>query len=154
MGNCQATESSTVVIEHAGGRVERMHFPVSASEVMKRNPGHHVALITFFFSKSDQNDEESGVRVTRIKLLKPNDTLLLGHVYRLVSSQEVAKAVRARKYEKMMKKEQMERQRKVEEDMKDKIAEQEKDQQRNIQTITTKTRQWKPSLQSISEIAS
>lgn len=34
------------------------------------------------------------------------------------------------------------------------VAEQEKDRQRNIQTITTKTRQWKPSLQSISEIAS
>lgn len=31
-------------------------------------------------------------------------------------------AVRARKYEKMMKKEQMERQRKVEEDMKDKVG--------------------------------
>ncbi|KAJ0986671.1 hypothetical protein J5N97_005027 [Dioscorea zingiberensis] len=132
---------------------------------MKDNPGHHVALVTFCFSKCEDQEAAAAVRLTRIKLLKPKDTLLLGHVYRLVSSQEVAKALRARKYEKMIKKEQQEiRQKQFNpgtrtdhgEEMRDKVAMQEKDGQRSTHptNTTTRARQWRPSLQSISEIVS
>nr|XP_029121987.1 uncharacterized protein LOC105050302 isoform X2 [Elaeis guineensis] len=102
MGNCQATEAATVVIQHPGGRVERLYWPTSAEEVMRSNPGHHVALVTLCLSK-EQREDGGSVRVTRVRLLKPKDMLLFGQVYRLITSQEVTKAIRARKYEKMKK---------------------------------------------------
>lgn len=86
MGNCQATEAATVVIQHPGGRVERLYWPTSAEEVMRSNPGHYVALVTVCLSK-EQREAGGSVRVTRVRLLKPKDTLLLGQVYRLITSQ-------------------------------------------------------------------
>ena len=100
MGNCQAVDAATLVIQHPSGKVERLYWPVNASEVMKTNPGHYVALListTLCPSKDNENcpnkndnnitNTNNPVRLTRIKLLKPTDTLVLGQVYRLVTTQ-------------------------------------------------------------------
>ena len=83
MGNCQAVDAAALVIQHPNGRIERMYWSVSASEVMKMNPGHYVSLIIPLPS----TDEEKTVRFTRVKLLRSSDTLVLGRAYRLVTSQ-------------------------------------------------------------------
>jgi len=96
MGNCQAVDTATLVIQQPNGKVERLYWPVSASEVMKTNPDHYVALListTLCSSKDNENcssksdNTTNPVRLTRIKLLKPTDTLMLGQVYRLISAQ-------------------------------------------------------------------
>jgi hypothetical protein len=101
MGNCQAIDTATLVIQQPNGKEERLYWPVSASEVMKSNPDHYVALListTLCTSKdkencsnktidNNNNVNNNKVRITRIKLLKPTDTLLLGQVYRLISTQ-------------------------------------------------------------------
>ncbi|KAL5220037.1 hypothetical protein ABZP36_024750 [Zizania latifolia] len=115
MGNCQAAEAAAVVIQHPGGKVERLYWPATAADIMRRNPGHYVALVVLRVSaggggaKADHPaaaDAENGSggappKITKIKLLKPKETLLLGQVYRLVTSQEVTKALQARRQEKM-----------------------------------------------------
>uniref|UniRef100_A0A803P8Y3 Uncharacterized protein n=1 Tax=Cannabis sativa TaxID=3483 RepID=A0A803P8Y3_CANSA len=98
MGNCQAIDAATLVIQHPNGKVEKLYCPVSASEIMKTNPGHYVALListTLCPTKptTDKNTTTSttttttgagtgtggngSVRLTRIKLLRPTDTLAL-----------------------------------------------------------------------------
>ena len=137
MGNCQAAEAAAVVLQHPGGRVERLCWSTSAAEVMRANPGHYVALVTLRVAEERQDapgGERRTVRLTRVKLLKPKETLLLGHVYRLITTQgkggkihfspcpnrstdgqeanlsrgaaEVTKAVQARKEEKQRKAQQ------------------------------------------------
>jgi hypothetical protein len=118
MGNCQAAEAAAVVIQHPGGKVERLYWPTTAADVMRANPGHYVALVILRISADKAasaaaaGDNKTnaggstgvgggGAKITRVKLLKPKDTLLLGQVYRLITSQEVTKALRARKNEKM-----------------------------------------------------
>ncbi|KAF7013775.1 hypothetical protein CFC21_027826 [Triticum aestivum] len=106
MGNCQAADAAAVVIQHPGdGKVERLHWPTTAADVMRRNPGHYVALVVLHHVDAEPDPavagERGGARVTKIKLLKPKDTLLLGQVYRLITSQEVTKAVQTRKQERM-----------------------------------------------------
>lgn len=91
MGNCQAVDAATLAIQHPSGKVDRLYWPVSASEVMRTNPGHYVALListTLCPSNSNASNAES-VRVTRIKLLRPTDTLVLGQVYRLITTQGI-----------------------------------------------------------------
>ncbi|TXG75102.1 hypothetical protein ES332_1Z015800v1 [Gossypium tomentosum] len=79
MGNCQATDAATLVLQH---RVGKSRAPQGTSSKTNVNP----------------------VRLTRIKLLRPTDTLLLGHVYRLITTQEVMKGLYAKKHAKMKKK--------------------------------------------------
>ncbi|TKY55168.1 hypothetical protein E2542_SST19582 [Spatholobus suberectus] len=58
MGNCQAVDTATLVIQQPNGKVERLYWPVSASEVMKANPDHYVALListTLCTSKDNEN---------------------------------------------------------------------------------------------------
>ncbi|KAH0892648.1 hypothetical protein HID58_055077, partial [Brassica napus] len=137
MGNCQAVETATAVLERPDGKSERFYCTVSASEVIKSHPGHHVALL---ISSSVPNG--GSLRVTRIKLLRPSDNLLLGHVYRLISSEEVMKGLRAKKSEKMKK-------------IHGEISRRMNEKQRVIKTgATNKVRAWQPSLQSISESTS
>ncbi|XP_047073197.1 uncharacterized protein LOC124682585 [Lolium rigidum] len=108
MGNCQAADAAAVVIQHPGdGKVERLYWPATAADVMRKNPGHYVALVVLHVSGGGDAKTDpavaggGGARITKVKLLKPKDTLLLGQVYRLITSQEVTKAVQARRQEKM-----------------------------------------------------
>ncbi|KAM3372379.1 hypothetical protein ACQJBY_019323 [Aegilops geniculata] len=109
MGNCQAADAAVVVIQHPGdGKVERLHWPATAADVMRRNPGHYVALVVLHHVSEGGVDpdpaiagEGGGARITKIKLLKPKDSPLLGQIYRLITSQEVTKAVQTRKQERM-----------------------------------------------------
>ncbi|XP_021718995.1 probable serine/threonine-protein kinase samkA [Chenopodium quinoa] len=153
MGNCQAIDAATLVIQHPSGKVDKLYWSVSASEIMKLNPGHYVALLITTTichtnnsntnnqktssngnnsQKNNSNSRSSGdnsqknssskgsnnknsststetvdgrntVRITRVKLLRPTDTLALGHVYRLISTQEVMKGLVAKKQAKLKK---------------------------------------------------
>ena len=103
MGNCQAIDAATLVVQHPSGKVDTFYWPVSANEIMKMNPGHYVALLisTTLCQTSDKencpvkndhnnnnsNSNSNQVRLTRIKLLRPTDTLVLGQVYRLITTQ-------------------------------------------------------------------
>ncbi|KAK3002504.1 hypothetical protein RJ639_021490 [Escallonia herrerae] len=94
MGNCQAAEAATVVIHHPkGNRVERIYWSVSARQVMASHPGHYVALVL----SSPAARSENGTPVKQLKLLRPDDTLLLGQVYHLISFEEVLKEFAAKK---------------------------------------------------------
>ncbi|XP_004508842.1 uncharacterized protein [Cicer arietinum] len=183
MGNCQAIDTATLVIQQPNGKVEKLYWPISASEVMKANPDHYVALListTLCTSKDKENcsnksenniNNTNPVRVTRIKLLKPTDTLLLGQVYRLISAQEVTKGMWAKKQAKMKRnssesaqksnqiKERIDKGAKSSEPEDNKES---KSERQGSRTTTTsngvnsnhKSRTWQPSLQSISESAS
>jgi hypothetical protein len=83
MGNCQAAEAAAVIIQHPGGKVERLYWASTAEEVMRNNPDHYVALVILRVPAGDGG----GSKITRVKLLKPKDTLLLGQVYRLITAQ-------------------------------------------------------------------
>ncbi|XVF17507.1 hypothetical protein REPUB_Repub10bG0128800 [Reevesia pubescens] len=93
MGNCQAAEAATVVIQHPGNKIERIYWSVSANEIMSSNPGHYVALVI----TSPTLKSENGMPLKQLKLLKPDDTLLIGQVYRLVSFEDVLKEFAAKK---------------------------------------------------------
>lgn len=85
MGNCQAAEAVAIVIQHpSGGRVERAHGAVSAAAVMAANPGHYVAAVVPAALPSMASAPAAPAK-RRLKLLRPDDTLVLGGVYRLVS---------------------------------------------------------------------
>ncbi|KAL0287846.1 UNVERIFIED_CONTAM: hypothetical protein Scaly_2754400 [Sesamum calycinum] len=111
MGNCQAVDAAALVIQHPDGKLERMYWPVTASEVMKANPGHYVSLIiplpppptSSAVAHETSDNKKTAVRFTRVKLLRPSDTLVLGRAYRLVTTQEVMKVLRAKKHAKMKK---------------------------------------------------
>ncbi|KAI9074562.1 hypothetical protein K1719_043403 [Acacia pycnantha] len=87
MGNCQAAEAATVVIQHPGNKIERIYWSVSAHHVMNSNPGHYVALVV----TSPNLKSENGAPLKQLKLLRPDDTLLMGQVYRLISFEDVLK---------------------------------------------------------------
>lgn len=99
MGNCQAIDTATLVIQHPSGKIEKFYWPVNASEIMRMNPGHYVALLISTTLCPTHNNNTDGcptnsnngnsVRLTRIKLLRPTDTLVLGQVYRLITTQGV-----------------------------------------------------------------
>ncbi|KAM0970912.1 hypothetical protein ACFX13_019184 [Malus domestica] len=94
MGNCQAAEAATVVIQHPGAnKIERIYWSVGAHEVMTSNPGHYVALVV----NSPTMKSETGAPVKQLKLLRPDDTLLIGQVYRLISFEDVLKEFAAKK---------------------------------------------------------
>ncbi|CAL5188912.1 unnamed protein product [Lathyrus oleraceus] len=104
MGNCQAVDAAVLVIQHPCGKIDRLYWPVTASEVMKTNPGHYVSLIIPLpVLPEEQNQEQKTVKFTRVKLLRPNETLNLGHAYRLITNQEVMKVLKAKKHAKSKK---------------------------------------------------
>ncbi|CAL5081275.1 unnamed protein product [Urochloa decumbens] len=168
MGNCQAAEAAAVVIQHPGGKVERLYWATTAAEVMRNNPGHYVALVILRVAADKAAGDPAaatgaggggggGAKITRVKLLKPKDTLMLGQVYRLITAQEVTKALRARKNEKMQRCEAIRQQHEqlrrggdgdVDHGSSDQDGKQEKDRHRG------RGRHWRPALQSISEAAS
>nr|KYP52369.1 hypothetical protein KK1_025674 [Cajanus cajan] len=80
MGNCQAAEAATVVIEHPGNKIQRIYWSVSVDQIMKSNPGHYVALVI---------SSPNATPLKQLKLLRPHHTLHIGHVYRLITFQDV-----------------------------------------------------------------
>ncbi|XP_020541353.1 uncharacterized protein LOC105649846 isoform X2 [Jatropha curcas] len=178
MGNCQAIDAAALVIQHPSGKIERLYWPIPASEVMRLNPGHYVSVIIPLppppatVTSADHKDNKS-VQFTRVKLLRPSDTLALGHAYRLVTTQ-VMKVLRAKKHAKMKRQQQPESVQKLQ------MAESEKkssdceagnkpDEERDhqatkherhrprtpsINSATLRSKSWRPTLQSISEAAS
>ncbi|KAH1118672.1 hypothetical protein AAZX31_17G155000 [Glycine max] len=93
MGNCQAAEAATVVIQHPGNKIERVYWSLSAHEVMNSNPGHYVALVV----SSPTLMAENGTPMKQLKLLRPDDTLHIGQVYRLISFEDVLKEFASKK---------------------------------------------------------
>lgn len=93
MGNCQAADAAAVVIQHpASGRTELAYWSLPAGEVMAANPGHYVAaVITAPHAASSEGAGAAPVK--HLKLLRPDDTLLLGRVYRLVSFEGTSRAM-------------------------------------------------------------
>ncbi|XP_047972218.1 uncharacterized protein LOC125214993 [Salvia hispanica] len=179
MGNCQAIDSATLVIQHPNGRADKLYWPVSASEIMKMNPGHYVALLltTTLYSSpaaaaknnsTSVDSKNTPLRITRIKLLRPTDTLALGHVYRLVSSKEVMKGLWAKKQAKlksegadkiMTEKISPEFEAEIRKNSEIEKAEKVKERQRSrnnssVNSGISKPRGWQPSLKAISEAGS
>ncbi|KAH7515769.1 hypothetical protein FEM48_Zijuj10G0061300 [Ziziphus jujuba var. spinosa] len=185
MGNCQAIDAAALVIQHPSGKIERLYWNISASEVMRLNPGHYVSLIIPLplseneeennKNNNNNNYEQKTVRFTRVKLLRPNETLTLGHAYRLVTTQEVMKVLRAKKYAKSKKQQQetvekSETTASSEKQLSSKCEEEEgKSEKKTYQAskherqrprmtpanaTVTRSKSWRPSLQSISEAAS
>ncbi|GMH25199.1 hypothetical protein Nepgr_027042 [Nepenthes gracilis] len=94
MGNCQAVDTETVLIQHAdSNRVDRIYWSVSAHEIMNLNPGYYVALLITSPTARSENREP----VKQLKLLCPDDTLHVGHVYRLIGFEDVLKEFAAKK---------------------------------------------------------
>ncbi|KAL8228927.1 hypothetical protein R6Q57_013827 [Mikania cordata] len=162
MGNCQAVDAAALVIQHPSGKIERMYWSVTAGEIMKMNPGHYVSLIIPL--PGAENQDGSGnktVRFTRVKLLRPTDMLVLGRAYRLVTSQEVIKVLRAKRQAKMNKERpetMVEKENHGEEETSSElesssqvIAHDRTIRQRSGSFSKSKT--WRPSLDSISEAA-
>ncbi|KAK4795157.1 hypothetical protein SAY86_013151 [Trapa natans] len=192
MGNCQAVDTATLVIQHPSGKSDMLFWPVCASEVMKTSPGHYVALLisSTFCPSSSSSSSYSGrssgnrppgtaeaaaatttsggsVRVTRIKLLRPTDTLVLGQVYRLIPAQEVMKVMSAKKHEKMKKGQHQEQESFVDKMVgthDNLMGKHERQRNQKCQKTTASSssssssgtprpRTWQPSLHSISEAA-
>ncbi|KAK9064510.1 hypothetical protein SSX86_015892 [Deinandra increscens subsp. villosa] len=159
MGNCQAVDAAALVVQHPSGKIERMYCSVTAGEIMKMYPGHYVSLIIPL--PGAENHDGSGnktVRFTRVKLLRPSDTLVLGRAYRLVTSHEVMKVLRAKRQAKMNKKrpEIMENHGEEETSSGLENSSQVMAHDRTIRQRSgsfSKSKSWRPSLQSISEAA-
>ncbi|KAJ7943598.1 D-ribose-binding periplasmic protein [Quillaja saponaria] len=136
---------------------------------MRLNPGHYVSLII----PLPENHEDKTVRFTRVKLLRLNETLTLGHAYRLITTQEVMKVLRAKKYAKTKKpvQESTEKSKTVPEkqssDSEALVAKTktyqatgaERHRQRTVAPSmnsggAVRSKSWQPSLQSISESSS
>lgn len=167
MGNCQAVDAAALVVQHPSGRLDRMYWPVTASEVMKMNPGHYVSLIIPLPNHDGENSDDKTIRFTRVKLLRPSDTLVLGRAYRLVTTQEVMKVLRAKRDAKMKKNvsesdENLQpglekRSSSMREQSVKSAAEEESSQalsherHRQRPNIVARSKSWRPSLHSISE---
>ena len=97
MGNCQTINAAALVLQHPGGKIDRYYTSISVSEIMSMYPGHYVCLIIPLTEeeeknipatvKRDEKKHKKGVRFTRVQLLRPTDSLVLGHAYRLITSQ-------------------------------------------------------------------
>lgn len=64
MGNCQAVDAAALVIQHPSGKIERLYWPVSASEVMRTNPGYYLSLIIPLAVPQGQNQDQKTVFFT------------------------------------------------------------------------------------------
>ncbi|GER55973.1 tetratricopeptide repeat protein [Striga asiatica] len=149
MGNCQAVDMAALVIQHPNGKQERMYWPVTASEVMKTNPGHYVSLII----PLPDSGKNPVVRYTRVKLLRPHDILVLGRAYRLVTTQEVLKVVKAKRHAKIKENEPESGKNLQTRDEKQSSNSQAAEINHTV-TRQGKPRSWRPSLHSISESGS
>ncbi|XP_059302579.1 uncharacterized protein LOC132625834 isoform X2 [Lycium barbarum] len=155
MGNCQAIDNAALLIQHPNGKVEKLYSSVTAHQIMKINSGHYVALLlTTTITTTSNNNNKTPVRIRRIKLLKPTDSLVLGQIYRLVTAQEVMKGLCAKKYAKLKQLEYSSEKFTEKPTLGDRNSVQENSKQEKHRNSTgAKCRAWHPSLQSISEAA-
>ncbi|XP_074572001.1 uncharacterized protein LOC141828468 [Curcuma longa] len=100
MGNCQAAEAAAVVIQHRDGRLEKAYWSLPATQVMAANPGHYVASILTCTPRPSSSASHHHRRkpVAYLKLLRPDETLVVGHVYRLVSFEEVLREFASKRH--------------------------------------------------------
>ncbi|KAL3578245.1 hypothetical protein D5086_019749 [Populus alba] len=140
MGNCQTIDAAALVIQHPSGKIERLYCPVSVSEVMRMNPGHYVSLIIPLPVSGDQENQEhvKTVQFTRVKLLRPSNTLALGHAYRLVTTQVFINTDHSNDAVIIQ------------------VSKHERHRHRtpSINSASLRSKSWRPSLQSISEAGS
>ncbi|KAJ8563253.1 hypothetical protein K7X08_031705 [Anisodus acutangulus] len=157
MGNCQAIDNAALLIQHPNGKVEKLYSSVTAHQIMKINSCHYVALLL----TTNISSNNIPVRIRRIKLLKPTDSLVLGQIYRLVSAQEVMKGLCAKKYaklkqleyscEKFTQNSTLHSKESVRRSVQENSQQVKQEKHRN--STGAKCRAWHPSLQSISEAA-
>ncbi|XP_054776063.1 uncharacterized protein LOC129284572 [Prosopis cineraria] len=158
MGNCQAVDAAALVIQHPSGKIERLYSTMTASEVMRMNPGHYVSLIIPLqvpHQEQQNQQDQNTVRITQVKLLRPNETLTLGHAYRLITTQEVINVLRAKKHAKTRKPPQAESPVQEGENFHTRKPYQgmrgERQRVRINSRSAVRCKSWRPSLQSISE---
>jgi len=163
MGNCQASDAASVIVEHPGGKIEKIYWPVIANKVMVSNPGNYVALILTDSVKGESGDGAH----KHLKLLRPDDTLLIGHNYRLVSFEEVLMEFSGKSYVKLNKLISLQKAKgsnqepvqppnssSVVKDYRSEVGKEELNANRALGFTRSMRRQgqWRPALQSISEI--
>ncbi|CAH8383999.1 unnamed protein product [Eruca vesicaria subsp. sativa] len=166
MGNCQTINAAALVLQHPGGKIDRYYVSISVSEIMSMYPGHYVCLIIPLTEeeekkvpttvKREDKKHKKGVRFTRVQLLRPTESLVLGHAYRLITSQEVMKVLREKKGAKT-KKHHAETMTTVKKLLEKNVQEKKQGKQHRVLTSSAsflKSKTWKPSLQSISEATS
>ncbi|XP_038894996.1 uncharacterized protein LOC120083345 [Benincasa hispida] len=167
MGNCQAIDTASLIIQHPNGKVDRLYWPVNAGEIMKTNPGHYVALListkicssetTARHHRRRDNGTQTNstnfnsVRLTRIKLLKPTDSLVLGQIYRLVTTQDVLQGLKDKQEAKTKKQGNLDMGSEGEIDKGMKYERNGVKKCSSTVSMAAKSRGWQPSLQSISE---
>lgn len=97
MGNCQTTAvAEAVLVHHPGGnKVERIYCSVTANEIMNSNPGHYVAHVVT--APAVEGREPAAAPVKQLKLLRPDESLVIGQVYRLISFEDVLKVFTVKK---------------------------------------------------------
>ncbi|BBN20253.1 hypothetical protein MPTK1_8g17700 [Marchantia polymorpha subsp. ruderalis] len=89
MGNCQAAGDAVgVTVEHPDGKVERLYWSVAARQVMLQYPGHYVALVPPRIPTS-RKSEVPFPPSNQMKLLPPHGMLQVGQHYRLISFEDV-----------------------------------------------------------------
>ncbi|CAH2038370.1 unnamed protein product [Thlaspi arvense] len=159
-----AVNAAALVLQHPGGKIDRYYGSISVSEIMGMHPGHYVSLIIPLTEEEEKNipatvkredkKQRKTVRFTRVQLLRPTENLVLGHAYRLITSQEVMKVLREKKCAKTKKHHTETTVKKLSEK---KVPEKKQGKQLRVLTSSTsslKSKTWKPSLQSISEATS
>ncbi|XP_009411047.2 uncharacterized protein LOC103992876 [Musa acuminata AAA Group] len=170
MGNCQAVDAAAVaVIQHPDGGVESYSCPLSASDVMAANSGHYVAVITTVthprsssaahHRSSRRSGGGDGKQVRYLKLLRPDDTLLVGHFYRLVSFEDVLREFgskrRVRLSKLLAKKEEELRKQREEANPSSSVVEGEEETMGSVDSrnsvMVARKGQWRPALQTIAE---
>jgi len=80
LSSSRGSNASNCSVQHPGNEIERIYWSVSAHEIMSSNPGHYGGLLV----TSPTIRTENGLPLKQLKLLRADDTLLIGHVYRLV----------------------------------------------------------------------
>ncbi|CAH8388192.1 unnamed protein product [Eruca vesicaria subsp. sativa] len=175
MGNCQAVDAAALVVQHPDGKIDRYYCSVPVADIMRTYPGHYVSLIiplpetnvsaTRTTTVEDDKSQRRVVRFTRVKLLRPTENLVLGHAYRLITSREVMKVIREKKHAKTKKHQSETTEEKKNTSLEKKVAE-ESDKNQKLETNdekqravltssgSSKSKTWRPSLQSISETTS
>ncbi|KAJ8460574.1 hypothetical protein OPV22_033500 [Ensete ventricosum] len=176
MGNCQAADAAAVaVIQHPDGRVETSSCPLSASDIMAANSGHYVAVIVtvthprssssaahYRSSSSSRSGGGDGKQVRYLKLLRPDDTLLVGQFYRLVSFEDVLREFgskrRVRLSKLLAKKEEELRKHCEEANPSSTVVEEDEEtlvsEDSRSSVRVARKGQWRPALQTIAEVDS